>query len=106
MADTITYQQFQELKEAYECLNDQQFEEKLEEYTGITRKPYTGYSYYDAGGSYVGNSDDDCLIDILGNAYIEICDEVPGSRKCAVCGAPHVEIYCPNCGSGDYVEET
>ena len=105
MADTITYQQFRELKEAYECQDDQQFVEKLKEYTGITRKPATYYNYFDADGDYLGNSDDYELIDILGNAFIEICDEVPGSRKCAACGAPHVEVYCPNCGSGDYVEE-
>lgn len=105
MADTITYQQFRELKEAYECLDDQQFVEKLEEYTGIIRKPYTAYIYYDAAGNYVGCSEDDSLIDILGNAYIEISDEVPGIKKCAACGAPHVGVYCPNCGSGDYVEE-
>lgn len=105
MADTITYQQFKELKEAYECLDDQQFIEKLKEYTGITRKPATYYNYYDADGDYLGNSDDYDLIDILGNAFIEICDEVPNVKKCAVCGAPHVGVYCPVCGSGDYVEE-
>ena len=33
----ITMQQYEELKEAYET-DDQQFAEKLEEYTGITRR--------------------------------------------------------------------
>lgn len=104
MSGKITHKQFKELKEAYECLDDQKFVELLEKYTGITRKPYTSYSYFDEGGDYVGSSEDDNLIDILSNAYIEISDEVPKIKKCAVCGAPHVGVYCPNCGSGDYVE--
>lgn len=103
IADEITNKQFKELQEAYEILDDQQFEEKLEAYTGITRKPYTSYSYYDAQGDYVGDSNDFDLLDIISNAGIEIVDKVPNVKKCAACGAPHVGVYCPNCGSGDFV---
>ena len=105
MADQITRKQFKELQEAYECLGDQQFADKLEEYTGITRKPYTAYSYYDAAGDYIGDSEDFDLFDVITNAGIDIVDKVRNVKKCAVCGAPHVGVYCPVCGSGDYVED-
>ena len=69
----ITKQQFDELEEAYH-LNDQQFIEKLEEYTGITRKSYTAYSYYDCTGDYIGNSENFDLWDILRSAYVEVTE--------------------------------
>lgn len=104
MVDQITRKQFKELQEAYECMPDQQFEDKLKEYTGITRKPFTVYGYYDVFGDYLGDSDDD-LLDIINNADIDIVDKVQNVKKCAVCGAPHVGVHCPVCGSGDYVED-
>lgn len=66
----ITAKQYDELREAYET-DDQLFVEKLEEYTDITRRSYTAYDYF-CGGDYVGNSENDDLIDILRNAYVEI----------------------------------
>lgn len=104
MPDQITRKQFKELTEAYECMGDQQFVDKLKEYTGIVRKPFTVYSYYDAYGNYLGDSDDD-LFDIINQAGIDIVDKVQNVKKCAVCGAPHVSVHCPVCGSGDYVED-
>lgn len=68
----ITKQQFDELQEAYET-DDQKFVEKLEEYTGITRKSYTAYDYY-SGGDYVGNSENFELYDILRSAFVEVED--------------------------------
>ena len=26
-------------------------------------------------------------------------------KICAICGAPHVERYCPNCGSSEVEED-
>lgn len=69
----ITKQQYDELKEAYET-DDQQFVEKLEEYTGITRRAFISYDYY-SGDDYVGNSDDNSLGDILRSAYVEVAED-------------------------------
>lgn len=69
----ITKQQYEELKDAYDC-DDQEFVEKLEEYTGITRRSYTAYDYY-CGGDYVGNSEKDMLDEILRHAYVEVTDD-------------------------------
>ena len=69
----ITRQQYKEIKEAYET-DDQQFLEKLEEYTGITREPYTSYNYF-CGGDYVGNSDNNTLDEILRYAYVEVAEQ-------------------------------
>lgn len=66
----ITKQQYEELANAY-SFDEQKFVEKLEEYTGITRKAYTSYDYY-CGGDYVGGSENHTLIDILRNAYVEV----------------------------------
>lgn len=72
MARTITARQLAELKEAYECLDDQQFIEKLEAYTGIVRKPYTAHNYFDANGNYVGCSEEFNLDEVLENAFVEV----------------------------------
>lgn len=69
----ITQAQYEELQEAYD-LDEQQFVEKLEEYTGITRKSYTAYDYY-CGGDYVGNSENFDLYDILRSAFVEVVDD-------------------------------
>ena len=69
----ITVDQYDELQEAYD-FDDQQFIEKLEEYTGITRKAYTAYNYYDCHGNYVGCSEEFDLDNILENAYVEVTE--------------------------------
>ena len=68
----ITKQQYEKLIEAYE-ISDQEFHEKLEEYTGIEPRIFHAYDYY-SGGDYVGNSMDSDLYDILRNAYVEVED--------------------------------
>lgn len=70
-ADKITKQQYDELQDAYD-FDEQQFVEKLEEYTGITRHSYTAYSYYSESGNYIGDSNDFDLDDILRKAYVEV----------------------------------
>ena len=70
----ITKRQYEELEDAYE-LDEQEFFEKLEEYAGITRVPYTAYSYYDCHGNYIGCSEEFDLDDILSKAYVEVAED-------------------------------
>ena len=67
----ITAEQYEELVEAYDY-DDQQFIEKLEEYTGITRKPYIAHIYYDCRGNYIGCSENFDLDMLLENAYVRV----------------------------------
>lgn len=71
MARTITPKQLEELQEAYD-MDDQQFAEKLEEYTGIIRKPYTAHNYFDSNGNYVGCSEEFDLDTVLENAFVGV----------------------------------
>ena len=71
MARTITARQLEELQEAYD-MDDQAFVDKLEEYTGIVRKPYTAHNYFDANGNYVGCSEEFDLNEVLENAFVEV----------------------------------
>lgn len=72
----ITKAQYEEIIEAYH-FNDQLFIEKLEEYTGITRKSYTAYSYF-SGGDYVGDSEINTIDEILRAAYVEVTENGGG----------------------------
>ena len=105
MAGQITRRQLMELESAWEYLSDETFEEKLKEYTGITRTPYTGYSYYDASGNYLCDSDEFDLRVAMEDAYIEVVDDGQSFKTCAVCGAPHVDRCCPVCGSEDVEDD-
>lgn len=67
----ITPEQYEELVEANDY-DDQQFIEKLEEYTGITRKSYTAYNYYNCSGNYIGCSENFDLDVLLENAYVMV----------------------------------
>ena len=70
----ITRQQYRELEEAY-GIDKQEFVEKLEEYTGITRTAYTAHDYWDCHGNYIGNSHEFDLGEILGKAYVEVTED-------------------------------
>lgn len=70
----ITAEQYDELQEAYD-IDEQKFAEKLEEYTGIVRKSYTAYNYYDLHGNYIGCSESFNLGDLLDMAYVEVVDD-------------------------------
>ena len=76
----ITAKQYDEMQEAYD-MDDQQFVEKLEEYTGITRKPYIAYNYFDCHGNYIGCSEDSDLDRLLENAYVEVDDSCPYGER-------------------------
>ena len=73
MANTITKDQLERLSEA-EMFDRDEYHKLLEKYTGIVAKPYTGYSYYDDAGNYLGDSDCDDVRDLLKSAYIEVAD--------------------------------
>lgn len=71
--DRITRSQLEELEDA-RYISPEVYHEKLEEITGITAVPYTGYQYFDAGESYIGDDADSDLNDLLKAAYIEVVD--------------------------------
>lgn len=65
----ITREQLEEI----ELADDLKERHKLlEKYTGIIAMPYTGYSYYDNAGNYLGNSEVDDVMDLLQSAYIKV----------------------------------
>ena len=66
----ITKKQYEELCEAKSFDRDE-FHKLLNEYCGIEARPYTGYSYYDNAGNYIGDANDCDVKDLLDNAYIK-----------------------------------
>ena len=68
----ISRKQYEELCESRCCDSKEDFHKLLEIVTSIKAKPYTGYSYYDEAGNYIGDSNDTCIKDLLDNAYIRI----------------------------------
>lgn len=74
MVDKITKEQYERLCESEVFDSREEFNKLLEQITGITAHPYTGYSYYYDKYNYIGDSDVDILMDLLKNAYIEIED--------------------------------
>ena len=73
MVGFITKAQLEELSEA-EFFDRDEYHKLLEDYTGIVAKPYTGYSYYDAAGNYIGDSGCNDVLDLLKCAYIKVVD--------------------------------
>lgn len=73
MANTITREQYEQLEEA-EFFDRDEYHKLLKKYTGIVAKPYTGYSYYDSAGNYIGDSNCDDVRGFLRSAYIEVID--------------------------------
>lgn len=74
MVDKITKEQFEELCQSSMWDGIDGFHKKLEEMTGITAKRYVAYQYFDSDGSYVGDSGDNTIRDLLNNAFIQIED--------------------------------
>ena len=68
----ITNEQYIELSESRCWDSKEDFHKLLEEVTGIEARPYTGYSYFDSAGNFIGDSNEVCVRDLLNNAYIEI----------------------------------
>lgn len=66
----ITKQQYQEIKDS--AYDTDVFHNKLQEYTGITARPYFAYQYLDDDGDFIGDSDNDNLDDLLRAAFIEV----------------------------------
>ena len=67
----ITKEQLEELEETL-SIDRRDFNELLEEYTGIVAKPYTAFVYYDSADNWVGDSDNYDVREILENAYITV----------------------------------
>ena len=76
MINKIDREQYETLCESIFWDSDEDFHDTLEQITGITARRYTGYSYFDSAGNYIGDSNDVTVRDLLNNAYIEIADEV------------------------------
>lgn len=70
MNERITADQFYELQDAL-TWDEKNFPQMLEKHTGIIAKPYIGYSYYDAAGNYIGDSEYKSLAEILEDAEME-----------------------------------
>ena len=68
MIERITAEQLQELEEA-QSFDRNEYHKLLKEYAGIIAEPYTGFSYYDSAGNYLGDS-----------SGCDTCDE-PTRRK-------------------------
>ena len=75
VANKITKSQYEEIEDAYMYCNLDEFHETLAEHTGIVAYSYTAYSYFDANGNYVGDSNEFDLDTILENAYMEVVDD-------------------------------
>jgi hypothetical protein len=68
----ITKEQLEELEEARSCFCKSDFNDLLEDYTGIKAVPYTAFQYYDSADNFVGDSDNYDVREILENAYITV----------------------------------
>lgn len=72
MRNEITRQQLEDLDDARLFGRMEDFNRLLKEYTGIEARPYMAYKYFDSADNYVGDSDDDDIIEILYRADIKI----------------------------------
>lgn len=71
----ITAEQFEDLEDALQYGRREDFNLLLEEYTGITAKPYTAFQYFDCVGNYVADSEDYTVRELLECADIEVRGE-------------------------------
>lgn len=74
MPDKITWDQYQELMDVIDGRNAKEVVKTFEKLTGIEVRPYTAYQFFDAGGTYLGDSEYDTLRAILLDAGIEVTD--------------------------------
>lgn len=74
MPETITESQYDELMEAINR-NPERFVYLMEEYTGITAKPYAAYQFFDPAGDYLGDYGYSSLVEILEDAGIEVAED-------------------------------
>ena len=69
--ENITRKQYEELCEA-SSMDREEFHQLLSEYCGIEARPYTGFSFYDEAGNYIGDSNDHDVRELLDNAYVSV----------------------------------
>ena len=72
--NTITRERVEQLEEA-ENLDKDGYNKLIEDYAGIIAKPYTGYSYFDEAGNYLGDYADSTTMGLLKAAYVEVVDD-------------------------------
>lgn len=75
MAEYITRAQYNDIESAVFLGNRKDFNARLQKHTRIVARPYTAYSYYDAAGNYLGDSNDTDLDGLLQAAYMEVKDD-------------------------------
>ena len=75
MAEYITRAQYNDIESTVFLGDRQEFNARLQKHTGIVARPYTAYSYYDAAGNYLGDSNDTDLDELLQAAYKEVKDD-------------------------------
>lgn len=75
MAEYITRAQYNDIESTVFLGDRQAFNARLLKHTAIVSRPYTAYSYYDAAGNYLGDSNDADLDGLLFAAYIEVKDD-------------------------------
>lgn len=72
MVDKISREQFNELCSSRTWDSIEDFNEMLEETTGIVAKRYVAYQYFDSANNYIGCSENHTVKDLIINAFIEI----------------------------------
>lgn len=72
----ITTEQYKEIEARNDALDTDGVNKLLKEYVGIEAVPYTGYSYYDSTGDYLGDSNTSSFYDLLDSAYIKVKDVI------------------------------
>ena len=70
----VTRKQYEELCEAL-SFDKSKFRQLLKEYCGIEARPYTGFSFYDSAGNYLGDSNDCDVKSLLDGACIRVAEE-------------------------------
>ena len=94
---SITRKQYEELREA-SSWDTEEFHRLLNEYCGIESRPYTGFSFYDSAGNYIGDSNDYDVKSLLDSAYIRVVEEETTHRGRWLPMKTYPEFVCSECG--------
>lgn len=95
---SITKEQYEELREA-SGWDREEFHRLLNKYCGIETRAYTGFSFYDSAGNYIGDSNDYDIKSLLDSAYIHVVEEeTPHRGRWEPMRAYPSEFVCSECG--------
>ncbi len=95
--DHVTRKQYEELCEAL-SFDKGAFRQLLNEYCGIEARPYTGFSFYDGAGNYIGDSNDCDVKSLLDSAYIRVVEEEAVHLGRWLPMKTYPEFVCSECG--------